>query len=149
MSWKEIYQSRLMSAQDAAKIIQSGDRFWTPLCLGQPSMLIMDLIADRVDELKDVEYMNALTLRPYKIFKPEYRKTFSVVFGFYSSPHLQQIAKSEWANFIPAQSSDVSLKNAARNRAYPRRTATAMSASASILSTPAASWTRAISSLPR
>jgi len=122
MSWKEIYQSRLMSAQDAAKIIQSGDRFWTPLCLGQPSMLIMDLIADRVDELKDVEYMNALTLRPYKIFKPEYRKTFSVVFGFYSSPHLQQIAKSEWANFIPAQSSDVSLKNAARNRAYPRRT---------------------------
>ena len=111
-----------MSAQDAAKIIQSGDRFWTPLCLGQPSMLIMDLIADRVDELKDVEYMNALTLRPYKIFKPEYRKTFSVVFGFYSSPHLQQIAKSEWANFIPAQSSDVSLKNAARNRAYPRRT---------------------------
>ena len=45
-----------------------------------------------------------------------------MVFGFYSSPHLQQIAKSEWANFIPAQSSDVSLKNAARNRAYPRRT---------------------------
>jgi 4-hydroxybutyrate CoA-transferase len=122
MSWEDIYKSRLMSAQDAAKIIQSGDRFWTPLCLGQPSMLIMDLIADRVDELKDVEYMNALTLRPYKIFKPEYRKTFSVVYGFYSTPHLQQIAKSEWANFIPAQSSDVSLKNAARNRIYPRRT---------------------------
>ncbi len=122
MSWQEIYKSRMMSAQDAAKIIKSGDRFWTPLCLGQPAMLILDLIADRVDELQDVEYLNALTLRPYKIFKPEYRKTFNTVFGFYSSPHLQQIAKSEWANFIPAQSSDVSLKNAARNRIYPRRT---------------------------
>ena len=122
MSWEDIYKSKLMSAEAAAKLIQSGDRMWTPLCLGQPSMLIMDLIADRVDELKDVEYLNALTLRPYKIFKPEYRKTFNLVFGFYSTPHLQQIAKSEWANFIPAQSSDVSLKNAARNRVYPRRT---------------------------
>ena len=62
MSWQEIYKSRMMSAQDAAKIIKSGDRFWTPLCLGQPAMLIMDLIADRVDELQDVEYLNALTL---------------------------------------------------------------------------------------
>ncbi len=122
MSWKEIYQNRMISAEAAAKIIKSGDRFWTPLCLGQPAMKIMDLIADRVDELEDVEYLNALTLRPYKIFKPEYRKTFNLVFGFYSSPHLQQIAKTEWANFIPAQSSDVSLKNAARNRVYPRRT---------------------------
>ena len=51
MSWKDIYQSKIMSAQEAAKIIQSGDRFWTPLCLGQPSMLIMDAIADRKDEL--------------------------------------------------------------------------------------------------
>ena len=123
MSWEDIYKSKLMSAEAAAKLIQSGDRMWTPLCLGQPSMLIMDLIADRVDELKDVEYLNALTLRPYKIFKPEYRKTFNIVVGFYSNtPHHQQIAKSEWANFIPAQSSDVSLKNAARNRVYPRRT---------------------------
>ncbi len=122
MSWEEIYKSRMTSAEAAAKMIKSGDRFWTPLCLGQPAMKIMDLIADRVDELEDVEYLNALTLRPYKIFKPEYRKTFNLVFGFYSSPHLQQIAKTEWANFIPAQSSDVSLKNAARNRIYPRRT---------------------------
>jgi acyl-CoA hydrolase len=123
MSWEDIYKSKLMSAEAAAKLIQSGDRMWTPLCLGQPSMLIMDLIADRVDELKDVEYLNALTLRPYKIFKPEYRKTFNIVVGFYSTtPHHQQIAKSEWANFIPAQSSDISVKNAARNRVYPRRT---------------------------
>jgi acyl-CoA hydrolase len=86
-------------------------------------MLIMDLIADRVDELKDVEYLNALTLRPYKIFKPEYRKTFNIIIAFHSNtPHHQQIAKSEWANFIPAQSSDISVKNAARNRVYPRRT---------------------------
>ena len=121
MSWKDIYQSKLMSGQEAAKIIQSGDRFWTPLCLGQPSMLIMDAIADRKDELKDVEYVCALVLRPYKIFKPEYRNTFSLVIAFHS-PVLMPIAKTEWANFLPAQSSDAFLKSAARNRTYPRRT---------------------------
>ncbi len=121
MSWKDIYNSRLMSAQEAAKIVQSGDRFWTPLLLGQPSMLIMDAIADRKDELKDVEYCFALVLRPYKLFKPEYRDTFKLVCGFYSTPHLQELAKTEWSNFWPAQSSDISVKNMHRQRTYPRR----------------------------
>ena len=122
MSWREYYNSRLMSAQEAAKIVKSGDCFWTPLLLGQPSMLIMDAIADRKDELKDVEYINCLTLRPYKIFKPEYRDAFKVVCGFYSTPHLQELAKSEWSNFIPFQSSDAAVKYTHRKRVYKRRT---------------------------
>jgi 4-hydroxybutyrate CoA-transferase len=122
MSWQETYKSRLMSAQDAAKIVQSGDCMWTPLLLGQPSMLIMDAIADRKDELKDVEYVNCLTLRPYKIFKPEYRDAFKLAFGFYSTPHLQELAKSEWSNFLPFQSSDAAIKYAHRKRVYKRRT---------------------------
>ncbi len=71
MSWQEIYKSKRMTAEEAAKIVKSGDRFWTPLCLGQPSMLIMDAIAARKGELKDVEYDYALLLRPYKILQPE------------------------------------------------------------------------------
>ncbi|MDQ5984551.1 MAG: putative butyrate:acetyl-CoA coenzyme A-transferase [Syntrophus sp. SKADARSKE-3] len=122
MSWQELYNSRLMSAQDAAKIVQSGDCFWTPLNLGQPSMLIMDAIADRKDELEDVEYTNCLVLRPYKIFKPEYRDTFKLVFGFYSSPVLMPFGKSEWANFFPCQSSDAGKKYSLRKCAFNRRT---------------------------
>jgi acyl-CoA hydrolase len=111
-----------MSAQDAAKIVQSGDCFWTPLNLGQPSMLIMDAIADRKDELKDVEYSNCLTLRPYKIFKPEYRETFKLVFAFYSSPILIPFGKSEWANFFPFQGSDAGKKYSFRKSIFKRRT---------------------------
>ncbi len=122
MSWQEEYKRKSMSAQEAAKIVQSGDCFWTPLCLGQPSMLIMDAIADRKDELKDVEYINNLTLRPYKIFKPEYRDTFTLAFGFISTPQLQEIAKTEWANFLPFQSSEAGLKYMHRKRIYKRRT---------------------------
>jgi 4-hydroxybutyrate CoA-transferase len=121
MSWQDIYKSRLMTAQEAAKIVQSGDFMWTPLLLGQPGMAIMDAIADRKDELKDVEYLNCLTLRPYKIFKPEYRDAFKLLFGFYSTPHLQELAKTEWANFWPAQSSDAGIKFGHRQRLRNRR----------------------------
>ncbi|HEU20688.1 MAG TPA: hypothetical protein ENO00_15130, partial [Deltaproteobacteria bacterium] len=84
MSWKEYYKSKTMSAGEAAKLVKSGDRFWTPLCLGQPTNLIMDAIADRKDELNDVDYNFALVLRPYKIFQPEYRDTFTLIPAFYS-----------------------------------------------------------------
>jgi len=122
MSWQDYYKSRVMSAQDAAKILQSGDCFWFPLLMGQPSMLIPDAIADRKDELKDVEWITCLTLRPYKLFKPEYRETFTFLSGFYSTPHMQQMAASEWSNFIPYQSSDAGVKYSHRKRVYKRRT---------------------------
>jgi len=92
MSWKEIYKSKLMKAEDAAKIVKSGDRFWTPLCLGQPSMLIMDALAARKSELKDVDYNYALLLRPYKILQPEYRDTFTLIPAFYSGTPPTEVA---------------------------------------------------------
>lgn len=122
MGWKEYYKSKSMSAKEAAKLVKSGDRFWTPLCLGQPTNLIMDAIADRKDEVSDVDYNLALVLRPYKIFQPEYRDTFTLIPAFYSPmPHQQALADSEWANFWPCQSSDIKIKMPHRARAYPRR----------------------------
>lgn len=129
MSWEEYYKSKLMSAEEAAKLVKSGDRFWTPLCLGQPTNLIMDAIADRKDELNDVDYNFALVLRPYKIFQPEYRDAFNLIPAFYSPmPHQQALADSEWANFWPCQSSDIAIKMPHRARTYPRRMGMVMQA---------------------
>lgn len=122
MSWKDTYKSKLMTAQEAAKIVKSGDDFWTPVALGQPSPPIMDAIADRKDELKDVNYFNNLVLWPYKIFKPDYRDTFKLFFTFYSgNPNIQAVAKSEWANFFPVQSSNLGAMYASRKKAINRR----------------------------
>ena len=122
MSWKDIYKSRLMTAQEAAKLVKTGDDFFTPVLLGQPSLPLMDAIADRKDELKDVNYFNNHTLWPYKIFKPEYRDTFRLFFTFYSGlPHIQAVAKSEWSNFFPVQSSNYGALYAARKKAVNRR----------------------------
>jgi len=122
MGWKEDYKSCLMSIQDAAKLVKSGDCLWNPLALGQPSMAMMDAIADRKDELKDVECIFCLTVRPYKLFKPEYRDTFKLAFGFYSTPTLMPFGGTEWANFLPFQSSDAGVKYFHRKRLHKRRT---------------------------
>ena len=122
MNWQDYYQSRVMSAQEAANILQSGDCFWFPLLMGQPSTLIPDAIADRKDELEDMEWMSCLTLRPYKLFQPEYRDTFIFITAYYNTPPMKQIAASEWANFLPYQSSDVGVRFSHRKRICNRRT---------------------------
>lgn len=105
MTWKDIYKARTMTPQQAAQLIKPGDSMYTPLGLGQPSMAIMDAIADRKDELENVEYYSCLTMRPYKIFQPEYRKTFRLSSGFLGSPVLQAVARSEYANYYPSNGS--------------------------------------------
>jgi 4-hydroxybutyrate CoA-transferase len=122
MSWQEHYKSRLMTAQEAAKNVQSGDCIWFPLCLGQPSALIVDTIADRHNELEDVEVTCNLIMRPYKLFKPEYRKTFKLVFPFIGTPVIMPFAETEWANFLPMQVSDAGMRHAHRMRFHKRRT---------------------------
>ena len=122
MSWQQIYKQKLMSSKEAAGIVQSGDFFCTPLALGQPSAVIMDDIADRKDELTDVEYWSNLVVRPYKIFRPEYRKAFTLICSFYSSAVLQEVAKSEWHNTWTTQGADPGIKYMHRKRVFPRRT---------------------------
>ena len=84
MSWKDEYRSKLTSHKKAAKLIKSHDRMFTPLGLDEPSTALMDAIADRKDELEDVQYISALVFHPYKIFAPEYMKTFDMMCGFYN-----------------------------------------------------------------
>ena len=57
MTWKEEYRSKLCSHKKAAKVVKSGDRLLNPLGLGEPSTAMMDAVADRKDELKDVQYI--------------------------------------------------------------------------------------------
>ncbi len=122
MNWKELYHSRLATATGAAKIVQNGDCVWLPLGLGQPDRPIIDAIADRKSDLKDVELMINLALRPYKILEPEYRDTFHLMSGFYSTPPMRNISHSEWANFFVAQGADMAKKYANRKKNIQRRT---------------------------
>jgi 4-hydroxybutyrate CoA-transferase len=120
MSWKEMYQSKLCSHQEAAKVVKSGDRLFTPLGLGEPSTAMMDTIADRKDELEDIDYISALVFHFYKIFNPEYRKTFRLISGFYDILTMSQ-HETGVSTYVPVQSSSVGWVAAKRQKLFPRR----------------------------
>jgi len=120
MSWREEYKSKLCTYEEAAKLVQSGDRFFTPLGLGEPSAAMMDAIADRKDELKDVQYVSALTFHFYKIFGPECRNAFRLMCGFYSKLTMSQHAEG-CSTYVPVQSSSVGIVAKKRQEIEPRR----------------------------
>jgi 4-hydroxybutyrate CoA-transferase len=120
VSWRDEYKSKMCSHAEAAKLVQSGDRFFTPLGLGEPSTAMLDAIADRKDELQDVEYVSVLQFHPYKIFGPECRQAFKLICGFYSKLTMFQHMDGS-STYAPVQSSSAGHVARERQRIYPRR----------------------------
>jgi len=120
VTWRDEYKSKLCSYQEAAKLVQSGDRFFTPLGLGEPSTAMIDAIADRKDELEDVDYISSLVFHLYKIFNPEYRKSFRLVSGFYDVLTMSQHESGD-STYVPVQSSSVGWVAAKRQKLFPQR----------------------------
>ena len=120
MSWREEYRSKLTTHKKAAKLIKSHDRMFAPLGLDEPSTALMDAIADRKDELEDVQYINALVFHPYKIFTPEYMETFDMMCGFYNQLTMAQ-HEAGITTYIPVQSSTVGVVAKKRQAVDPRR----------------------------
>ena len=120
MSWRDVYRSKLCSHKQAARVVKSGDRLLTPIGLGEPSTAAMDAVADRKDELKDIQYINALVFHPYKIFAREYMKTFDMMCGFYNQLTMWQHDEGITA-FLPIQSSSVGNVSKKRQAIDPRR----------------------------
>ncbi|HOK07523.1 MAG TPA: acetyl-CoA hydrolase/transferase C-terminal domain-containing protein [Syntrophales bacterium] len=101
--WIHQYKKKLCTAEEAARAVRDDDFIMTPLCLGQPSTLIPDAIADRKDELKGVEWRWNLAIRPYKILKPEYRGAFKITSAFTGTPFiLSQFQGMGYGAYAPA-----------------------------------------------
>jgi 4-hydroxybutyrate CoA-transferase len=81
---------------------------------------MVDAIADRKDELENVQYISALVFHPYKIFTPEYRKPFYLICGFYDILTMGQHAEGV-SRYVPIQSSNVGHVSQKRQEIDPRR----------------------------
>ncbi|MGE5396427.1 MAG: acetyl-CoA hydrolase/transferase family protein [Chitinophagales bacterium] len=70
--WNELYRSKLVSPDDAAAKIQDGNGVIVPLANGQPPALI-NALARRMlkDEVKNVNFISALDVRPLEMHNPE------------------------------------------------------------------------------
>ena len=72
MGWQEEYRSKLVSVQEAASKVESGDRCWFGPCSAAPIQLL-EALGDRVDELEDVHLITGLALHPFKFLQsPKY-----------------------------------------------------------------------------
>lgn len=82
MSWKDEYTNKLVTVDEAAGKIDSGDKCWFGPCSSAPVQL-MESIGKRVDELENVDLVTGMALYPYNFFQdPKYigRINFHTIF---------------------------------------------------------------------
>jgi 4-hydroxybutyrate CoA-transferase len=121
MDWREDYKRKVVSKEEMAKQIKSGDFIMTGLALGNATPGIYQAILDRAEELKGVRICDAVPVYPNKALSPDYMKNLdgriNHVSGFFS-PGGRAQGNSGWSDFIPVMSSDAAEKLATRSDVF-------------------------------
>jgi len=107
MSWQSIYQSRVVSADEAVQMIKSGNRVFLTGNVSVPKMLLGALVR-RASELKDVEICQALTIGPADFVNPEMEGHLRVNTMFISA-NVRKAVQEGRADFTPVLLSEFPL----------------------------------------
>lgn len=75
-SWREEYKSKLMSLQEAVKLVKDGDKIYFGTA-GSVPYALADALYDRKDELNDITLFYSHCLRPFKVGKVPHFKVFT------------------------------------------------------------------------
>jgi acyl-CoA hydrolase len=98
-NWKEQYKRKLVSPEEAVKVIGSGDLVVTPLP-SQPSIL-MEALAARGSELKDVTVsVSAPTVDP-GWFAPEMEESFNVIVELFIGARVRPSMDAKRTSYLP------------------------------------------------
>lgn len=80
--WKKYYADHLVTVEEAAAKVKSGDTIWMGSTLCVPDAF-MDKLGDRVDEVENVTLLANMFLNPNKmLMDPSYKKSFHIVTFF-------------------------------------------------------------------
>lgn len=81
--WGELYKQKLMSADEAANLLESGDAIVAPLSNGQPLGLV-NAVAKRIreDNLTDILYVSGVDVRWFDLYHPDLVGKVTVESGF-------------------------------------------------------------------
>ena len=74
-NWKEVYQNKIVSAEQAVQNVKSGDRVVIGHACGEPPTLIEALVV-RAPELSNVEMVHMVAMGPAKFAQPGMEKSF-------------------------------------------------------------------------
>ncbi len=86
MNVKELYQSKLVSIEEAVGMVKSGQSIVVAMCASEPPGLL-GAISSRKDALENVTIMSCLLMRDYDFLKPEMKGHFlneAWYYGLYS-----------------------------------------------------------------
>ncbi len=75
MNWETHLSRRVVSAEEAVRVIKSGDRVVVGHACGEPTCLV-EAMVDRAEELQDVEIDHMVSMGRARYCQPEYTKSF-------------------------------------------------------------------------
>jgi acetyl-CoA hydrolase len=107
MDWTRIYQSRIVTPQEAVRKIKSGDRVFLTGNCSVPQTVLAALV-DYAPELHDVEIAQALTIGPADYVNPEMEGHLRVNTMFISA-NIRRAVQEGRADFTPVLLSEYTL----------------------------------------
>ena len=104
-NWKDKYKNKIVSADQAVKNINSGDRVVIGHACGEPQAII-EAMVNRASELKDVEIVHMVAMGSAKYTKPEYVANFRHNGIFMGGPTRKALEENR-ADFTPCFFSEI------------------------------------------
>lgn len=100
MNYREEYRQKLRTADEAAKVIKSGDWIDVSVAFGFPA-LMDEAIAKRKDELTDVKIRGYLILQPIQMVESDPNREHFIYNSWYCSGYERKLVDRGLCNFIP------------------------------------------------
>lgn len=96
--WREMYQQKLTTAEEAVKLIKPGNYVATTIGTGEPPALLEAMAKD--DELTNITHCQLLALRKSKFLEPEMASRFRHVSWFTGGAGRKPVQEGR-ADFVP------------------------------------------------
>ncbi|GAI09126.1 unnamed protein product, partial [marine sediment metagenome] len=100
MDWQEEYKRKLTTAEEAVKIVKSGDRVAIGGSIDEPDIL-PDALFERRGELRDVKIIHLCPMKDYGWGQPGYEDSFQVEVIGYIGPVSRHRANERRISLIP------------------------------------------------
>jgi acetyl-CoA hydrolase len=97
--WVDLYRKRVTTADEAVKVIRSGDHVWVHGGCNNPEELLGAMVA-RASDLKGVEVTHILTFGEAEYVKPECEGSFRHR-ALFIGPNVRQAVNEGRADFVP------------------------------------------------
>ena len=99
-SWKDSYNSKKTSFEEAASLVKSGDFISTALGVGACSPEMYEAILNRHNELEGVRIMDSIQLRPTRLYDPKFMKSLDGQINYVPTFGIQTMRSSYSENNV-------------------------------------------------